>query len=126
MIHSLPGFSDMLAEIEKKFSIAIGWVPYFGEGVDEHKWHCDKDYRGSHWMKILLSGDRKVMHFQSKSRDTEMTRSIPHCAVVILTRKGGGVDSDIQHTVVNCENSWSIIFELKHLPLSEINHNCNK
>jgi len=45
MMRSSPGFDGMLLKIEQKFCIATGWVAYFGEGVNEHRWHCDRGYR---------------------------------------------------------------------------------
>ena len=128
MMYSLPGFGGMLLKIEQKFHIETGWVAYFGKGVNEHNWHCDGGYGGSHRVIISLGGDRKMMHFRPKQKpksdesddSDEMSMRIPHCAAVMLSRKGGGVSSTIQHKVDNCENSWSLVLEVTRIRVASI------
>ena len=107
-----PVFCSFINEIYSTFDVCGLWVLANESG--DHPWHQDKFGRGQAFRNLVTFGtDSKVMWFRCLETKREFGISLPHSALVCISKHAAGVTSTIQHRVTGGANSWLIVFENK-------------
>jgi hypothetical protein len=107
-----PVLSGFIDEIYATFDVCGLWVLANESG--DHPWHQDKFSRGQAFRNLVTFGtDSKVMWFRCLETKREFGITLPHSALVCISKHAAGVTSTIQHRVTGGANSWLIVFENK-------------
>ena len=107
-----PVFHSFINKMYSTFDVCGLWVLANESG--DHPWHQDKFGRGQAFRNLVSFGtDSKVMWFRCLETKREFGISLPHSALVCISKHAAGVTSTIQHRVTGGANSWLIVFENK-------------
>ena len=109
LLSTNPYFKWLLDTMYSHFFVRHFWVLANKSG--SHPYHFDK-FLALFRLIISLGCYGKMMWFKDKDTGASFGLSIPHGAVVVLSRFGGGITSNIVHCIRDGNNSWIIVFEL--------------
>ena len=107
-----PVFRSFIKEIYSTFDVCGLWVLANESG--DHPWHRDRFSGGQAFRNLVTFGtESKVMWFRCHETEREFGISLPHSALICISRHATGVTSGIQHRVTGGANSWLVVFENK-------------
>ena len=112
ILRSNPVFRAFVDEIYATFDVCGFWVLANESG--DHPWHRDRFSGGQAFRNLVTFGtESKVMWFRCRETEREFGISLPHSALVCISRHAAGVTSGIEHRVTGGANSWLVAFENK-------------